>query len=163
MALKNITNNHIPNNVRAQVTDLLQQATALLKPYCANLNNADRKKLKGLSGKKKHMVQRIIDIRNGDHSLGCPDVDWDEMLLDWSDRTFLEETEMKANIVYRMCSSQRMLSDADCLNNARTDYRHTVYKFTNGGNTKGWDLKYNELKEFMPRTGIKGKKKKERE
>jgi hypothetical protein len=61
MAIENKSIVAIPQAVLAQITDLLNQATAAIQPYVTALTNEERRALPKMSDKTQAFVEKVVD------------------------------------------------------------------------------------------------------
>jgi hypothetical protein len=83
-------------------------------------------------------------------------VDWLEFEADYQDRTMLETRITRVRSILEVLENLKILHDYDNFQNSLTDYAFTQYKKnTEAG---GFVTKYNELRQFFPRSGSGEKK-----
>ena len=134
-----------------QALDALDQAVENKK---RNLTPDERKKYGSINEANKLFVNKVYDYCKVQSALCSPDVDWSEFAADYQDRTYLETRINRIRSILETLENAKILHDYDNFQNSLVDYSYTQYKKdTDAG---GYMTKYNELKQFFPRTGTNG-------
>lgn len=152
MPLKDLILSHFDANERSTVMQLLQQVRNILEPKLVQLSAEDRQRYGSIGEENKKLVNKVKDLLEDDPSTAPTEVDWQEFLLDYQDRRFLESVKIFMQTLGLEIDSTKILHDYDNYQNALTYYRFQAYRASNGVlNAAG---KVEELKQFFPRTGI---------
>lgn len=131
--------------------DALEQALADKK---RNLTPEERQRFGSINETNKLFVNKVYDYCKAQPGYCSPDVDWAEFAADYNDRAILETRINRLRSILEMMENAKILHDYDNFQNALVDYSFTQYKKdTTAG---GFVTKYNELKQFFPRTGSAG-------
>ncbi|MCB0516639.1 MAG: hypothetical protein R2798_01155 [Chitinophagales bacterium] len=150
MPFSNLIEMHFSEAEKAQVNESIRSILEIVARYSHNLSPEERTKYGSIHEKNKLFVEKVISYHKTQPHLSSNDVQWEEMLQDWSDRQFLEELVRMLREVSEQANDARILHDYDLYNNALTDYDYVKYKrqTDRGG---GFDTKYNDLRQFMPK------------
>ena len=116
-----------------------------------NLSPEERQRYGSVNEANKLFVNKVYDYSRTQPTMCSPDVDWKEFAADYEDRVFIETRLARLKSLVEMMESAKILNDFDNFQNALMDYSFTQYKKdTEAG---GFVTKYNDLKQFFPRTG----------
>ena len=128
--------------------DALEKTLESKKP---NLSPDERQRYGKINEANKLFVNKVYDYCNAQPAMCSPDVDWTEFKADYEDRLVLETRLNRLRSLLEIMENSKILHDFDNFQNALMDYSFTQYKKdTEAG---GFVTKYNELKQFFPRTG----------
>ncbi len=115
-----------------------------------NLSPEERKRYGSINETNKLFVNKVYDYCKAQPDYCSPDVDWPEFAADYNDRSVLETRITRLRSILETMENAKILHDYDNFQNALVDYSFTQYKKeTTAG---GFVTKYNELKQFFPRT-----------
>lgn len=151
MPFYNVVQQHIlPEELKA-IDDSIIALEKVLESKRPNLSPEERQRYGRINEANKLFVNKVYDYHNSQPALCSPDVDWAEFKADYEDRVALETRLNRLRSLVEIMENSKILHDFDNFQNALMDYSFTQYKKdTEAG---GFVTKYNELKQFFPRTG----------
>jgi len=151
MPFYDVVQQHItPEDLNAidQSIDALEKA---LENKRRNLTPEERQRYGRVNEVNKLFVNKVYDYSRTQPGMSSPDVDWKEFAADYDDRAFIETRLTRLRSLVEILENNKILHDYDNFQNALMDYSYTQYKKdTEAG---GYVTKYNELKQFFPRSG----------
>ena len=151
MPFYNVVQQHIlPEELKA-IDDSIIALEKVLESKRPNLSPEERQRYGRINEANKLFVNKVYDYCNAQPALCSPDVDWAEFKADYDDRVALETRLNRLRSLVEIMENSKILHDFDNFQNALMDYSFTQYKKdTEAG---GFVTKYNELKQFFPRSG----------
>ena len=155
MPFQDVIQKHFTAAEQTNSTALITQLEALLQPHLQNLDETENQKYGVINEKNKLFVEKVRDYRNTQPALSSPDVDWNEYMLDATDRLFLETFATRLQALAKTMLETKRLHDYDNFQNGLIDYKYSQYKDETQPGT-GYDSKVEDLKQFFPATGSGG-------
>ncbi len=150
MPFTNFDSRHFSQAEKDNINDVFNQLEAALIPKSANLSPEERQQFGSINEQNKLLVNKVGDYQSSQPTLSSPDVDWAEFSNDADSRAYLENIQNRLNSLNEGVSNAKILHDHDNYQAALTDYDYTKYKM--GTSAPGYETKYNELKQFFPRS-----------
>lgn len=150
MPLHDLVQQHIlPADVTA-IDAAIDDLENAVKDKIRNLGPDERRTYGSVNETNKLFVNKVRDYRLAQPVLSSPDVNWDEFIADHEDRRLLETRINRIHSILEGLQNAKILHDYDNFQNSLVDYAYTQYKKdTEAG---GYLTKFNELKQFFPRT-----------
>ena len=151
MPFYNVVQQHIlPEELKAidASIDALEKTLESKKP---NLSPDERQRYGKINEANKLFVNKVYDYCQTQPEMCSPDVDWAEFKADYEDRVVLETRLNRLRSLLEIMENSKILHDFDNFQNALMDYSFTQYKKET--EAAGYVTKYNELKQFFPRSG----------
>ncbi|MBK7936647.1 MAG: hypothetical protein IPJ82_05960 [Lewinellaceae bacterium] len=154
MPFHDVVQQHIQTEELAALDKALDALEKAVENQKRNLTPDERKKYGSINEANKLFVNKVYDYCKAQPALCSPDVNWDEFAADYQDRAYLETRLNRMRSIMESLENSKILHDYDNFQNSLVDYSYTQYKKdTDAG---GYMTKYNELKQFFPRTGTNG-------
>lgn len=148
MPISNLNNDHFTQSEMDSINKAWQDILAVLTAKSRNLTPEERQKFGSVSEQNKLVVQKTLDYHANQPHLDSSDVDYNELIADWADRSFLAGFIAKMAEAGNICNNIRITHDYDAYKAAQTDYDFTKYKMgTSPG--AGWESKYDDLLPFF--------------
>ena len=148
MPISNLNNDHFSQADMDKINEGWANILAVLNTKSRNLTPEERQKFGSVSEQNKLVVQKTLDYHANQPHLDCPDVDYAETVLDWTDRSFIAGFIAKMAEAGNICNNIRITHDYDAYKAAQTDYDFTKYKM-NTAPGAGWESKYDDLLPFF--------------
>ena len=160
MPISNLNNDHFTQGEMDTMNKAWSDLMTVLIPKSRNLSPEERQKYGSVSEQNKLVVQKMLDYHTNQPHLDCPDVNYAETILDWTDRTFSAAFVTKFAEATNIFNNIRILHDFDSYKAAQMDYDFTKYKMgTDPG--AGFESKYEDLLQFFKTSDGAPKKEKE--
>ncbi len=154
MPFYDVVQQHIQTEELTALDQALDALEKSVENQKRNLTPDERKKYGSINEANKLFVNKVYDYCKAQPALCSPDVNWDEFAADYQDRAYLETRLNRMRSIMESLENSKILHDYDNFQNSLVDYSYTQYKKdTDAG---GYMTKYNELKQFFPRTGTNG-------
>lgn len=148
MSITNINNDHFSFEQKKTINEAWTKIMEVLTTKTRNLTPKERKKYGSINEENKLVVQKVLEYKENQPHLCSPDVDYEELQADWSDRMFLAGFLSRMAEGSNIINNVRITHDYDAFNNARVDYKHCKYKMeTEPG--AGFESKYKDLLYFF--------------
>ena len=151
--LNNFNSNHLSDEQKRAINELLTQLETALKPLNINLSAEERSKYGRVNEQNKLFVNKIYDYAKSRENLRSPDVDWAEFFKDYEDRNFYESVMSRLDELNLKLKNHKILGDFDNYQDALADYSFASYKA--GTKSAGFEEKHRELKQFFSKSGKK--------
>lgn len=148
MPITNLNDVHFSQAEMDSINKSWSAIIAVLTGKSRNLNPEERQKFGSVSEQNKLVVLKTLEYHSNQPHLDCPDVDYEETMLDWADRTFIAGFMAKMTEAGNICNNIRITHDYDAYQAAKTDYKYTKYKMGTAPGA-GWESKYDELLPFF--------------
>ena len=127
---------------------LAQKLWEILNRKTRNLSPEERTKYGSISEQNKLAVTKTLDYHASQPHLDCREIDYEELISDYADRTFLANLVSNLTESISVANNIRITHDYDAFSAASLDYRHSKYMMeTEGG--AGWENKYNDQLQFF--------------
>jgi tRNA A37 N6-isopentenylltransferase MiaA len=150
MPFYDIVQQHINSkqlNLLDQSIDAMEKT---LENQKRNLSPEERQRYGRVNEVNKLFVNKVYDYFRSQPAMSSPDVDWKEFAADYEDRMLLETRITRLRSLLEIMENSKILHDYDNFQNALMDYSFTQYK--KDSEAGGYVTKYNELRQFFPRT-----------
>jgi hypothetical protein len=150
MPFYDVVQQHISSEELQTIDQSLDMLEKALETKKRNLSPEERQRYGRVNEANKLFVNKVYDYSRTQPAMSSPDVDWKEFSADYDDRVLLETRLIRLRSLVEIMENNKILHDYDNFQNALMDYSYTQYKKdTEAG---GYVTKYNELKQFFPRT-----------
>jgi hypothetical protein len=148
MPITNLNNDHFTEQEKVQIDKAWTSIMQVLTRKTRNLSPEERKKYGSISEENKLVVQKVLDYNTNQPHLNAPEVDYAELMADWTDRMYLAGFLSRMVEATNIANNVRITHDYDAFQNSRIDYKYTKYKMdTEPG--AGFESKYNDLLYFF--------------
>lgn len=149
--MQDVIQDHFNAGDQNSFNTLVQQILTLLGSKVRNLNAQENQKYGTIDERMKGFVNKTKDYHDNQPALDSPEVDWPEFLLDFFDRSFLDNGADALEQVAKTMRETRRMHDYDNYQNALIDKSYAEYKArTQSGS--GFDSKATAYKAFFPHT-----------
>lgn len=138
-----------PTEVQA-IDAALEALEKALADRKQNLTPEERQRYGSINETNKLFVNKVYDYCKAQPDSCSPDVDWTEFEADYKDRNILETRITRLRSLIEVLENVKILHDFDNFQNALIDYSFTQYKKDTAAG--GYVTKYNELRQFFPRS-----------
>lgn len=153
MSITNLGFKHLTEAQQAEFDNATAVLIAILKDVTQPLDEKQRISFGSINEKNKLFVNKVNDYKVTRPDLSSPDVNWDEFVKDFKDRSF-SDTRLNTQMdIVRMLTDFKIVHDYDNYQAALKDYSYTQYKAGGNEPTPGFKEKEKELKQFFPRSG----------
>ena len=151
MPFHDLLQHHLTTEDLSTIDQSIDALEKVLESRRRNLSPEERKRYGSINETNKLFVNKVYDYSRAQQAMSSPDVDWNEFTADYEDRIALETRITRIRTLLEIMENNKTLHDFDNFQNALMDYSYTQYKkqTTEGG----YVTKYNDLKQFFPRSG----------
>ena len=150
MPFYDVVQKHLSSDDSQAIDQCISALETALASKKQNLTPEERQRYGSINETNKLFVNKVYDYSRSQPNMCSPDVDWPEFAADYEDRLFIETRLARLKSLVEILENAKILHDFDNFQNALMDYSFTQYKkYTEAG---GFETKYNDLKQFFPRT-----------
>lgn len=147
---QNLNSTHVTSEIDENANRALSTLESIFGPLLKNLSADERRRYGSIGEQNKLFVNKVEEYATKQPTLRSPDVDWDEFMLDFTDRRKLEGFIARLQRLIEGLNNAKTLNDFDNYQNALDDYAYTNYKAQTAA--PGFETKQRDLKQFFTRT-----------
>jgi hypothetical protein len=124
----NNANLHFDATEKQQVFAALVTLRNILAPKLTLLDTEERVRYGSVNEENKKIINKVKDYYEFEPQLSAPEVNWQEFILDYEDRTFLEFALLSLQSLAYDTESTKMIHDYSNMQAARIDYAYAKYR-----------------------------------
>ncbi len=148
--IQNLNSTHVTSAIDEEVNKNLTALEIILEPLLKNLSPDERRRYGSIGEQNKLLVNKTHDYATKQPAMRSPDVNWDEFLADFTDRSKLEGMIARLQRLIEGLNNAKTLHDFDNYHAALDDYAYTSYKAQTAA--AGFETKLRDMKQFFIRT-----------
>jgi len=156
MPITNLNNVHLTVAEITAINNALTTLETTLKNLNTMLTPEERQQYGSINEQNKLLVNKVKEYSDREPALRDGAVNWTEFNADFSSRLYKEGVIDRLQAMIVRLVNSKTLHDYDNYQDALQDYAYTA--FMAGRGAPVFETKYNELKQFFPRSSSNNEK-----